>query len=314
MKILFVNSSAGEDYLCDLLLSAFVCHSRTEHDLYFNYFPDYLFDDFPDPHSLYGLGYTAFCSVPSFLRPFVYSKTITETDILDISASTSPFDLVIYTSIWRTDSFLSHFLSSLPSLKLFVVDGEDHDRIHLIASMPGIYYFKRELKPEFSAPNIYPIDFKFPEYHLPFILDSSTDSSTFFVPKKTTILAPCDPRYRASYLFRDQTLYYSQYASAMFGVTTCKGGWDCMRHYEILANHCLPFFPDISQKPSLTMDNYPVNLQLEINDFFKSIIYSSQPFTSDNMTTYKSYLFSFLDIFYRNMLASSYAGHLFRYI
>ena len=55
--------------------------------------------------------------------------------------------------------------------------------------------------------------------------------------------------------------YYEQYSRSLFATTTRKGGWDCLRHYEILKNNCLPFFPKIEEKPRLTMFNYPVKLQ-----------------------------------------------------
>ena len=51
-----------------------------------------------------------------------------------------------------------------------------------------------------------------------------------------------------------------------------KGGWDCLRHYEILKNNCLPFFPKIEEKPRLTMFNYPVKLQKKVNTFFENFI------------------------------------------
>ncbi|KAK3247815.1 hypothetical protein CYMTET_42697 [Cymbomonas tetramitiformis] len=39
-----------------------------------------------------------------------------------------------------------------------------------------------------------------------------------------------------------------------------KGGWDCFRHYEILANGCVPFFLGIDDIPPLTMHTFPKEL------------------------------------------------------
>ena len=68
------------------------------------------------------------------------------------------------------------------------------------------------------------------------------------------------------------TFMKMRYSRSLFATTTRKGGWDCLRHYEILKNNCLPFFPNIEEKPRLTMVNYPVKLQKEVNSFFKNFI------------------------------------------
>jgi hypothetical protein len=36
-----------------------------------------------------------------------------------------------------------------------------------------------------------------------------------------------------------------------------KSGWDCLRHYEIMMNHCIPLFRDLPECPSLTMTHFP---------------------------------------------------------
>ena len=48
-----------------------------------------------------------------------------------------------------------------------------------------------------------------------------------------------------------------------------KGGWDCMRHYEILANSCIPYFPEINDCPSTTMVPFPKHLIVETNNLYK---------------------------------------------
>ena len=39
-----------------------------------------------------------------------------------------------------------------------------------------------------------------------------------------------------------------------------------MRHYEILGNYCLPYFPDLKNCPLDTLFNFPKELILESND------------------------------------------------
>lgn len=54
--------------------------------------------------------------------------------------------------------------------------------------------------------------------------------------------------------------YNEQYQSCMFATTKKKGGWDCLRHYEILANGCIPLFEKIEECPLQTMTTFPKEL------------------------------------------------------
>lgn len=73
------------------------------------------------------------------------------------------------------------------------------------------------------------------------------------------------PGLRETYRFSDEPSYYQMYADAQFGFTWKKGGWDCLRHYEILANGCIPVFPDLSKCPEGTLAHLPKSLILEAN-------------------------------------------------
>jgi hypothetical protein len=52
------------------------------------------------------------------------------------------------------------------------------------------------------------------------------------------------------YAFDDEAGYYADLRSARFGVTTRKGGWECMRHYELAVSGCVPCFRDLDRKPA----------------------------------------------------------------
>ena len=55
--------------------------------------------------------------------------------------------------------------------------------------------------------------------------------------------------------------YKRGYNEAYFGLTKKKAGWDCMRHYEILANGAVPYFEDdLSACPRLTLAHWPKQL------------------------------------------------------
>ena len=50
----------------------------------------------------------------------------------------------------------------------------------------------------------------------------------------------------------------------------CKSGWDCLRHYEILASRCVPYFIDIEHLPQLTRTTLPKNELKQVNTLIAS--------------------------------------------
>lgn len=74
------------------------------------------------------------------------------------------------------------------------------------------------------------------------------------VPQKETMIAYCKYNSR---IFRDEKEYFKEYQQSLFGNTKRKEGWDCNRHYEILANGCIPYFEDIDKIPKNTMVDFP---------------------------------------------------------
>ena len=72
------------------------------------------------------------------------------------------------------------------------------------------------------------------------------------------------PGMHHTYVHTEQDSYYKGYSTALFGLTWKKGGWDCMRHYEILAAGALPYMPDIEDKPNGTMFRIPTELLKQI--------------------------------------------------
>jgi hypothetical protein len=91
------------------------------------------------------------------------------------------------------------------------------------------------------------------------------------IPKKTTILATSIPGQLDTYIFNKEEDYYNDYKQSIFAITTKKAGWDCMRHYEILANGCIPFFPTIEKCPRNTMGLWPKNLLVEANRLYNKL-------------------------------------------
>lgn len=93
------------------------------------------------------------------------------------------------------------------------------------------------------------------------------------VPKKTRMESLLIPGKLDTYIYNTEEEYYKQYQESYFAITCKKGGWDCLRHYEIIANGCIPVFINIEQCPTNTLTLYPKELQKEANLFYSTYRY-----------------------------------------
>lgn len=206
----------------------------------------HLYDSFPPEAAaaMYGRGMTITRTLPTL-----------DVDRSDIAGKVSNrfFDLVVYGSIWRCHDYLGAVVENYPREAIALVDGEDEQTLHPFLGL-GAHYFKRELFTwsPLAGRLVHPISFALP-------------TSKLQKPReKTRDVAICDPRDRSTYIYADEASYYAGYGESLFGVTIKKAGWDCMRHYEILANHCIPLFLDITRCPEGTMTPFPKDRCLEI--------------------------------------------------
>jgi hypothetical protein len=109
----------------------------------------------------------------------------------------------------------------------------------------------------------------------------TTFSITFSIPEskvvknvstpKKRLLSPLIPGDFSTYIYNTEADYYAQYQESVFAVTTKKAGWDCMRHYEIIANGCIPYFPGLQECPKNTMALFPKHLVLKGNACFEKL-------------------------------------------
>ena len=85
------------------------------------------------------------------------------------------------------------------------------------------------------------------------------------VPEKTCVLSPLVPGDRSTYVYGagQEQAYYEGYRCARFALSPRKGGWDCLRHYEVLAAGCVPLMEGLEHCPSATMVSFPKELVLE---------------------------------------------------
>jgi hypothetical protein len=169
------------------------------------------------------------------------------------------FDLVVFGNVHRNLEYLSDVLRTYHPSKVAFLDGEDHQVI-LHALFGYGLYFKRELAGCKGATDrmkfwVRPISFAIPEEK---ILTGQAD--------KTRSMAFIDPRDTCTYIYRNEADYYADYRRSLFGVTMKKSGWDCLRHYEIMANNCIPYFLDLRSCPVDTMVHLPKEVLLEVNE------------------------------------------------
>ena len=102
-----------------------------------------------------------------------------------------------------------------------------------------------------------------------------------YIPIKKKIISSLIPGNQRTYIYETEEEYYEEYRSSWFATTTKKGGWDCLRHYEILANGCIPYFPNFEKCPINTMALFPKDLILFGNQLYKRFTKPEGPSEED---------------------------------
>jgi len=238
MRILYISPGQGPDYLCDMLFHGLRGELGPDvvdaEPLWYMYAHEFG-EGRHDRSKLYGRGFTMYGLLGT-------DSAVDRTD-LERKIHSRYFDLIVYGSIHRCARFLQDVLATYPAKQILFIDGEDQAAVisHLLGR--GIY-FKRELAS--AVPGVMPIEFAIPEekFHT--------------TPRpKVKLTAFIDPRDKRTYIHQTEASYYGDYAESLFGVTMKKAGWDCLRHYEIVANGCVPWFLELEQCPQATMPFLP---------------------------------------------------------
>lgn len=188
------------------------------------------------------------------------------------------YDLIIYGAIRRCNNYYDLVSKHYPPNKVILIDGNDESDLNPLYEKH--LYFKRELV--IDHPNLLPITFGIPTPKLT-------------VPNKNKIqeYATCIPGQPETYIFKSEQPYYEDYQKSFYGVTMKKAGWDCMRHYEILGNYCMPYFIGLEDCPKNTLANLSKELLLEgrelANNFdtqkYFLILDELFDYTKNNLTT-----------------------------
>ncbi|VAX30390.1 hypothetical protein MNBD_NITROSPIRAE01-677 [hydrothermal vent metagenome] len=267
MKILFITTDV-EDYLSDSLLHGFrqlfgkdVTDFPKKYCMYKNY---------PSSQKLYGNGFTLYRTLDDLStdRSQVFEKV-----------KNQYFNLIIFSDIYRQYGYLYQLLPYLKKENTIICDGEDSTAIfpyrsffykkryyrHMQKPHKKFLYYKREwtrntvksrwfnLPPEIfcgqilTPKNIRPISFSIPREK---VIKGLPQKKKLFPDHIVDLEISKKIKNHSKYVFEDESSYYADLQSAKFGITTKRGGWDCMRHYEIAANGTVICFKDLEKKPA----------------------------------------------------------------
>ena len=175
------------------------------------------------------------------------------------------FHLVVIGQIWRQWGQFLDLAPLLQNVPVVLLDGDDDTRVYHRSGTRirrfgwqpfpirsgRCLYFKREWQGEASQGRwcrVLPTSFSVPEEKI----------RPLDVARKTKCLAShcVDPEVaeasglHTSYAFATEEAYYDDLAASRFAVTTKRGGWDCLRHYEIAAAGALPCVRQLENKPA----------------------------------------------------------------
>lgn len=195
------------------------------------------------------------------------------------------YDFIVIGRIWTQWELVWELSAYIEPKKLVVLDGEDHPAFFpymwQLRKRPWAYftpvwqykYFKRELMGEgysYSLDKFLPgslrqwiplpkyarsISFSIPEEKIGKgnVDEKTKDFPTHIVDPE--VAAHVNGAFVSSvgldkYIFLSEKEYYDDLRQSRFGITTKRAGWDCLRHYEIAANGCVPCFLNLHLKPS----------------------------------------------------------------
>lgn len=288
MKVLYVYNFNYPDYMSDCVYHGLIDRSI---QVYETSYPFYMLDGYYDPE-FYGNGFTLYSRL--YHLPQVESRE----EIIEKIRSKF-YDIVIYGCVytfeWIPDrqclDYLDEVIQYYPRTKIHFIDGSDDTKNFAQAYNLDQYgiVWKRELV-DYVYGN--PISFAIPESQIRknFLNKDELYSSQIIRP------TPNSFSNRNNYTFLNEQEYYNAYARSYYGFTCKKGGWDCMRHYEILANKTIPAFFELENCPNTIMTNFPKNIILEVNKYsLKNQVHPNYnelndyifEYTKNNLTTKK---------------------------
>ena len=265
-QILFINKGNNIDYQCDCLFHGLKSIDEVYVEVVNDNWFMYKGNAETELNKLYGKGYSIANRVP------VEKKFVINIEKALEKIRKHAYDYVIYGSIFRYKELLQEVIKYYKKSEIVFVDGEDYDYTTTF-TVKGIYHIPRDYKWNKAAKNLAEIGLYF-KRELTDIRSNLYLPISFAIPEENVIdkimskkveQAYIYPGRLDTYIYKTEESYFQGYQESKFGVTFKKAGWDCLRHYEILANGCVPYFPDIDKCPTYTMTNFPKNIIKETN-------------------------------------------------
>jgi hypothetical protein len=197
-----------------------------------------MYGDFSDSpkNEIHGWGFTMFNrSIPDVAKEKRDAGLAEECDFV-IYGVTDAYGVPDYPEI-----------NKLAKYGVVYIDGHDHMKI---TKTPC---FKREWSEEYvtGKNNVWHTGFGIPEHLIrPMVSEQKTQMiQNTFPPYALFGVQILGIDARRLYKYENEEDYYDDMASSFFGLTCLKGGWDSMRHYEIMAAGAVLLFRDYDQKP-----------------------------------------------------------------
>lgn len=275
MKVLYITYGPP-DYLSDCILHGLynlLGADLTHTDDYKAMYKEFTSAEELSEAEYYGRGFTIYSTLSEYFND--------NTDI-ENKIKNHYFDLIIYGNITICNLLYRDLvLQNYKSNEIVVLDGSDSQELFGEFSVP---YFKRELI--YNKKGVYPISFSIPKEKI--LPDTSSINKELLIAK----YFPLEQGIKGwGYIYKTEKEYYEGYQKSYFGFTRKKAGWDCLRHYEIMANYCMPYFTDLEDCPELTMTNFPKKQVLkakqihQINDEYWDTLNEIFNYTKTHLTT-----------------------------
>lgn len=266
MKILYVYNFAYLDYQSDSVYHGLI---DSGFEVYETHYPTYMLNGYKfnkermygdvSPYIYGGMPNTTF----TLYGKLDYTPRVQSEETILKNIQSKFYDVIIYGCVYDHEGmprrkcldYLEEVVKYYPKDKIHFIDGSDNSWNYAHSS--GIVEYGIVWKTQLeSIGEANPICFGIPESQL---ITSN--------PKKEKIFADIIPGRRETYVYSDEESYYNDYAISHYGMTWRKGQWNCMRHLEILANKCIPYFPGIEDCPTFVMLDFPKEIFKETNKY-----------------------------------------------
>lgn len=272
MKILIIPSSFV-DYLQDAIYIGF--KDRFGRDVESLSDCSYLHKNVPiSKYHMWGMGF-------SYTNILDEDTNVVASNVME-KIESKYYDLILYTMVPRNPWQIDKVMEITNGKNVFLINGLDEDWNFYYHNDKSLY-FKRELV-NTGKKNIFPVHYAIHKSKLIHDKVIKTQELSDSIPSMDNLTSISS----SHYIFDNETDYYRNYQKSKFGITKRKGGWDSMRHYEILANKCVPIFEDLENCPELTLTNLPKKLLIEIKKN-----YYSNNITDAQYESYQNELFEY---------------------